>query len=78
MHPPRCDLDGEQHVDGAEPCRLDSEEVEGQDFIGLGPEKLAPRGTPPAWGRAQTVPTEDRSDGRGTPGRRASAARPGS
>jgi len=65
VHPAGPELDAEQHVQRAEPGRLDGEEVERQDSIGLSPEKLAPRGTPPAWGRAQAVPTEHRSDGRG-------------
>jgi hypothetical protein len=65
MDPPGPELDGEQYIQGPEPGRLHSEEVEGHDPMSLGPEELAPRGTDPAWSRTETLSAQDRPDGGG-------------
>jgi len=62
---PGPDLNREEHVQGAEPGRLDSEEVQRQDPPGLRPEELAPGGASSPGSRAEPVPSKQRADLRG-------------
>src|SRR6266511_2037127 len=62
VHPPRSDLDGEEHVQGAKPKRLDGEEVQRQDPPGLGPEELTPGGAGSPGSRAEAVRPQQRAD----------------
>ncbi len=58
----RCDLDREQHVQGPEQERLDSEEIERQDPLSLGPQELAPGGAATARSRAEAASPKERTD----------------
>lgn len=57
------DLDEEQHVDAAQPDRVDAEEVAREDTRGLGVEELAPRWPLAARSRVEPGAEQDAADG---------------
>jgi hypothetical protein len=64
MDPPAAELDEHEDVEGAEPGRLDGEEVARDDPVRLGPKELGPRRAGPSWGGTRSGSPEHGSDRR--------------
>jgi hypothetical protein len=72
VHPATGEFDKEQHVQTAQPHRVDREEIHRDHTRRLCPQELAPCGTPPPSSRSELFRTQDRPDG----GRRDDDAEP--
>jgi hypothetical protein len=57
------DLQEEEDVKALEPDRLDREEVDCQDLVGVLTDELAPGALAPAWGRQESVVPQDVAHG---------------
>src|SRR5215210_8074127 len=62
VHPPRAELDEEEHIQASEPERLDGEEVARHDRRGVGAKELVPAESGASAGRRHTGLPEDLRD----------------